>query len=931
MRLEIPCLLLLSALVVAGGTAGSAARLPVKVSGLKAEYLTNPLGLDTPKPRLQWILESEERGIKQTAYQLLAATSEETLKKDRGDLWDSGKVASDRASQLPYGGKEPGAGNACWWKVRVWDQDGRASAWSAPAVWERGLPAKSDWRGKWIGRTGDTAQRPAPLLRREFTVKGKVKRARAYVCGLGYHELRLNGAKVGDHVLDPGYTRYDRRALYVTHDVTDQLKRGPNALGVMLGTGWTNVHTVAVWYFDKAPWRQAPKLLLDLRIEYADGRTETIVSDESWKTADGPVVYDSIYAGESYDARKELPAWDRPGFNDSQWHNAWLLSAPASMSRFKDNDPLLRNIEELLPPPGVVSAQEMEPIRITRTLKPVKLTEPKPGVFVFDIGQNLSGHVQLTVSGPAGTEITLKHGERLHPNGTLDQIDIAEHIRPFNAPGRPREAPIPRFQTDVYTLKGSGVETWEPRFVYHGFQYVEVTGFPSKPTLESIKARVTHTDVQAAGDFACSNPLLNRIQEASKWAYLSNLASIPTDCPHREKNGWTGDAHLAAEQAIYNYHPAAAYKKWIQDLADEMRPTGELPGIVPSSGWGYEWGNGPAWDSAFVLIPWYLYEYYGDREILARHYVQMRRYVDYLTGKSREGIVSIGLGDWVPPGKTAPTEVTSTGYYFADAQIVARSAEILGNKADAAKYKALADSIRAAFNKRFLQPDTAMYSNGTQTALATPLNWNLVPAEYRQRVVDHLVAEVEKKNGHLDTGILGTKYLLNVLLDNGRADVAYRVASQRTYPSWGLWIEQGATTLWEAWDGSASRNHIMFGDISAWFYRALAGIRPDAPGFKRIRIQPQLVGDLTWARASYDSIHGRIATDWKRESGLLTLNVTIPPNTTATVYVPTKDGSRVTEGGKPAGSVEGIKLLRSEAGATVYEVGSGKYRFVAPQ
>lgn len=908
MRLEIPCLLLLSTLMVAGASAGDAARLTVKVTGLQCEYLTNPLGLDTPAPRLRWVLESGERGVRQSAYQILAASSEAALKRDRGDLWDSGKVQSEQTAQVLYAGKEPGPGRPCWWKVRVWDQDGRPSAWSAPAVWERGLPRKSDWEGKWIGRTEDTAPRPAPLLRREFTVKGKVQRARVYVCGLGYHELRLNGEKVGDHVLDPGYTRYDRRALYVTHDVTNRLKQGPNALGVMLGTGWTNVHTVAVWYFDQAPWRQAPKVLLNLRLEYADGRTETIATDERWKTADGPVTFDSIYAGESYDARREIPGWDRPGFDDSRWDEARVVKDPG----------------------GEVSAQEMEPIRITRTLKPVKITEPKPGVYVFDMGQNLSGHVQLTVSGPAGTEVVFKHGERLNPDGTLDQRDIAEHMRPFRAPAIPKDAPLPRFQTDSYILKGGGVEVWEPRFVYHGFQYVEVTGLPGKPTPETVKARVTHSDVRPAGEFACSNPLLNKIQEATKWAFLSNLASIPTDCPHREKNGWTGDAHLAAEQAIYNYHPAAVYKKWIQDLADEMRPTGELPGIVPSSGWGYEWGNGPAWDSAYLLIPWYLYEYYGDTAILKHHYPKMRRYVDYLTTKAKDGIVSIGLGDWVPPGKTAPTEVTSTGYYYADARIVARAAEILGKTEDARKYSELAESIKAAFNKRFFQPETGSYSNGTQTALATPLNWGLVPAEHRQKLVDLLVAEVEKKNGHLDTGILGTKYLLNVLLDNGRADVAYRVASQTTYPSWGHWIEQGATTLWEAWDGTASRNHIMFGDISAWFYRALAGIRPDAPGFKRIRIQPQVVGDLTWVRGSYDSIHGRIASDWKRENGTLTLSVTIPPNTAATVYVPTSDPGKVTESGKPAASAQGVRHLKNEDGRAVYEVGSGQYRFAAP-
>lgn len=896
-----------AAVLVLGASAGAQDRSPIQVAELRCEYLKDPLGLDSPKPRLQWQLQSDRRGEVQTAYQVLVSGSEAGLRKNQGDLWDSGRVQSGRSAQVEYAGKALGSWQPCWWKVRVWDREGRPSPWSAPARWEMGVLAPEDWHGRWIGRTEDTGYQPAPLLRREFTVNGKVKRARAYVCGLGYHELRLNGAKVGDHVLDPGYTRYDRRALYVTHDVTDLLRQGRNAVGAMLGTGWTNVHTVAVWYFDKAPWRQAPKLRMDLRIEYADGRVETLGTNGDWRTSTGPVVFDSIYAGESYDARKEKTGWDQPGYDASGWEPARMVKAPG----------------------GILSAQQMPPIRVTGVIEPVKLTQPKPGVWVFDMGQNLSGHALLSVSGPAGREVTMKYGERLNADGTLDQHEIAVHMRPFNTPEPRRGTPIPRFQTDTYTLKGEGTETWSPRFTYHGFQYVEVTGFPGRPTVESLKARVTHTDVETAGEFECSSPLLNRIQKATKWAYLSNLASIPTDCPHREKNGWTGDAHLAAEQAIYNFQPAAVYHKWIQDMADEMRPTGEVPGIVPSSGWGYEWGNGPAWDSAFILIPWYLYENYGDTRILATHFEKMRRYVDYLTTRAQDGIVSIGLGDWVPPGKTAPTEVTSTGYYYADARIVARAAEVLGDRATAARYHALADRIRDAFNRKFLNVETGVYSNGTQTALATPLNWGLVPDSHRQKLVDLLVAEVDRKGGHLDTGILGTKYLLNVLLDNGRPDVAYRVASQTTYPSWGQWIQQGATTLWEAWDGTASRNHIMFGDISTWFYRAIAGIRPDAPGFSRIRIQPHVLGDLTWARAHYDSIHGRIRSEWKVADGRFHLDVTIPANTTATVYIPASGAEAVQEGRGPAARAEGVKFVRQDGGAAVFEVGSGTYRFSA--
>ncbi|MFN3650733.1 MAG: family 78 glycoside hydrolase catalytic domain [Armatimonadota bacterium] len=899
---SLTLLTLLSGITLASGLAagaGAAADPPLAVGQLQCEYLVNPLGLDTARPRLRWVLTSPRRGERQTAYQVLVASTPELLRRDRGDLWDSGKVPSDQSAQVPYGGKPLEATQRAYWKVRAWGRDGgKPTAWSEAAWWEMGLPRPEDWHGEWIGRTRETEYQPAPLLRREFNVDGRVKRARAYVSGLGYYELRLNGEKVGDHHLDPGYTRYDRRALYSTYDVTPLLRRGKNAVGAMLGTGWHNVHTKAVWYFDRAPWRAAPRLRTELRIEYTDGRTETIVSDESWKTSTGPVVFDSIYGGESYDAREEKAGWDRAGYDDRGWQSALVVPAPG----------------------GAVSAQQMPPIKITDTLKPVRVTEPKPGVFIFDIGQNMAGHAQLRVEGPAGTKITLRYGERLHPDGTLDRAAIAQHMI---------KDPPQRFQTDEYTLKGDGTEVWEPRFTYHGFQYVEVTGFPGKPTLDSLRARVVHSAVERAGELETSSELVNRIQRATRWAYLSNLHSIPTDCPHREKNGWTGDAHLAAELGIFNYHPAAVYTKWIQDLSDEMRESGELPGIVPTSGWGYEWGNGPAWDSAFLLIPWYLYQYYGDTRILETNYPKMRRYVDYLTTKAKDGIVSIGLGDWVAPGPTAPTEVTSTGYYYVDARIVADTARLLGKEADAKKYSELADSIRDAFNRTFFKPETAQYADGSQAALSCALYQGLVPKGEEQRVLKNLVAAVDKHDGHVFAGILGTKYLLHALRDNGRPDVAYRVTAQTTFPSWGHWLEQGATTLWEAWNGTDSRNHIMFGDVSAWFYRALAGINPDpaGPGFKKVIIRPYLPEGMTFARATYPSIHGTIQSGWTRDRSGVTLAVTIPANSSATVYVPAAENHRVIEGGRPAETAEGVRFLRREGEAMVYEIGSGSYRF----
>ena len=894
MKLTKPRLLSFGLIVLSTCAVASGA---TRVEQLRCEYLDNPLGIDTPQPRLSWIITSRERGVKQAAYQILVAGSEAALKKNQGELWDSGKVTSDDTAQICYAGQPLVSRQQAFWKVRVWDQAGAVSE-SKLAGWEMGLLRPSDWGAKWIARTTDTNSNPAPLLRRAFNLDGKIKQARAYICGLGYYELYLNGGKVGDHLLDPGYTRYDRRALYVTYDVTDQLKRGANAVGVILGNGWFNCHTKAVWNFHEAPWRAAPKLLLHLRVDYTDGRSENIVSDESWQCSTGPIVFDSIYGGETYDARQEQSGWASAGFDASGWESGKLVEAPG----------------------GKLAAQMMPAIKVHEVLKPVKITEPKPGVFIVDVGQNLAGMAELRVKGPAGTRVQMRYGERLFPDGTLDTRDMEQHVKKL---GKEQQ-----HQTDTYVLKGGGrEERYASRFTYHGFQYIEVTGFPGKPTLDNFRARFIHSAVPRAGEFTCSNPMLNRIQRAADWAFLSNLQGIPTDCPHREKNGWTGDAHLACEQAQFNFFPAPVHQKWINDLGDEQKPTGALPGIVPTSGWGYAFGSGPAWDSAFLLIPYYQYLYYGDTENFRRHYDGMKRYVDYLTSRAKDGIVKIGLNDWAPWKTKTEAGITDTAYYYVDAKIVALAAELLGKKEDARKYTELAASIRSAFNQKFYHSDTALYDNGSQTALSCAHYQGLVEPENQARVLANLIAAVEKANNHVDTGILGTKYVLNTLLENGRADVAYRMIAQQDEPSWGWWLAQGATTLWEQWNGTESRNHIMFGDVSAWFYKALAGIQPDpeSPGFKHFYVTPQVVGDLTSARGEYDSIRGRIVSDWRVVNGQFHLRVVVPANTTATVTLPiAKD---VLEKSRPVAQRRAVQLLRSESGRTVVETTSGEYLF----
>jgi alpha-L-rhamnosidase len=866
---------------------------------LRCEYLTNPLGIDTPRPRLSWIVESSEHGQKQSAYQILVSSSFDQLMNDEGDFWDTGRVTSDESLHIGYSGKPLPSSQRVFWKVRVWDRDGKMSNWSRIAFWEMGLLKPEDWQAQWIGRTKDTKSHPAPLLRRAFELEGDPVRGTVYVCGLGYYELHLNGKTVSDRLLDPAFTRYDKRALYVTHDVTPFLKDGRNVIGVMLGNGWYNVHTKAVWNFHKAPWRAAPKVLLQLRLEFADGRVELIGTDTNWKTSTGPIVFDSIYGCETYDARLEKKDWDKADYDDRDWQSAIIVPAPA----------------------GQLAAQMMPSIKTTDVLVPVKLTQPKPGVFVYDIGQNLAGRAQLTVKGPAGTKVMMQYGERLHADGTLDTTDIAKHVI--------KKWPKQQFQTDTYILKGKGKETWHSRFTYHGFQYVQVTGYPGKPKLKNLKALFNHTAVPNAGQFECSNPLLNKIQTATRWSYLSNLQGIPTDCPHREKNGWTGDAHLAAEQAMFNFFPPAVYTKWIDDLADEQQPSGALPGIVPTSGWGYSWGNGPAWDSAFLLIPFYMYQYYGDAEILRQHFPGFRRYVDYLTSKAKNGIVDIGLNDWASFKTKTGAPITSTAYYYVDARITSLAAELSGDAEGARRYAKLANSIKKAFNRKLFHPNTGLYDNGSQTALSCALYQKLVEPEQRQRVLDNLIIAVEKNDNHIDTGILGAKYLLNSLHENNRDDVAYRIATQTDLPSWGWWIAQGATTLWEQWKGTQSRNHIMFGDISAWFYKAIAGINPDpdSPGFKHFIVKPQVLGDLTWAKADYDSIRGRIRSHWRIRNNEFRLELTVPANTSATVMLPAASADKVREGRHPATEVDGIKFLRMENNRAIFKVASGEYRF----
>ncbi|MES1185400.1 MAG: family 78 glycoside hydrolase catalytic domain [Myxococcales bacterium] len=866
-----------------GGDAATALGLLTAV-GLRCEYLTDPLGIDTPKPRLSWALDSKDRNQSQTAYQVVVAGS------DGATVWDSGKVASAQQLHIPYGGPPLASGQRVSWTVRVWDRDGNVSEPSAEGAWEMGLLSKGDWKGKWIA--GSTAlvdpPAPAPFLRKTVALPTAVESARIYVAAAGYYELYVNGQKISDQVLAPGYTRFDRRVLYVTHDVTAALEQGTNAIGLVLGNGFFNQTAPTDWGFESAPWRATPRALVQAQITFTDGTSQTIVSDDTWHVATGPILYDQVRSGETYDARLEKTSWAAAEYDeDASWTPALTVPAPA----------------------GVLSARMFPPAKVTQTLPAKTVKSPKAGTYVFDFGQNLAGWVRLSLSGAAGTSLTLRYGERLSADGTIDQAIIKTGNKG-------------RFETDNYLMKGQGTEVWEPRFEYNGFQYVEISGLPVAPSLDAVVARAVNTAFDSVGEFRSSNALFGKIFEATRWSYRANFQSIPTDCPHREKNGWMADAHLGAEQAMFTYDNAAGYTKWIRDISDEMQASGALPGIVPTDGWGYSWGNGPAWDSAYFVVPYYLYLYYGDKQILMASYDKLKSYVDYLDSKDYFSANPSGwLGDWVYPGDTTPEAVTHAGYHVFDAKLVSMVAGWLGKTDDAAKYGKMADDVKSRFQQKFFDASTGQVSTGSQTALATALYQNLVDGADRTKVLSALAAKVGAKGNHLDTGCLGTKYLPWALTDGGRADLFYEIANKTDYPSWGNWFEKGATTLWEDWQGDNSLNHIFLGDITAWFFRALAGINPDvdAPGFANIIIRPEVVGNLTSSHGETKTLRGPVLSEWTLTTDL-TLNVTIPPNTTATVHVPAMSQTNVT--------ADGAAFVRSEPGRQIYKIGSGSYQFV---
>ena len=830
-------------------------------TNLRCEHLTNPLGVDTDNPRFTWMLNDSRYGAVQTAYCIVVGTDSTKVVAGNGEMWNSKRVDNDQML-VRYEGKELQPYTKYFWRVSSWDKDGVETI-SKVASFETGLKDMANWQGAWISDSHDINIKPAPYFRKEFESSKQIKSAKAYIAVAGLYELYINGEKIGNHRLDPMYTRFDRRTLYVTHDVSSQLKSGKNAVGVLLGNGWYNHQSIAVWDFHNAAWRSRPTFCLDLRITYTDGSVETVRSDRDWKTTFSPVIFNSIYTAEHYDARREIEGWNKPDFDDSKWENSIVRSAPSQ---------------------NIVS-QLMQPIRDVETILTKTMTKMNDTTYVFDLGRNIAGVSEISVTGEEGTVIRLKHGERLKKDGFVDMSNIDVHYRPVDD--------TDPFQTDIFILGGKGEESFRALFNYKGFQYVEVT--TSKPIelkKESLKGYFMHSDVPPAGTFKSSNQTLDKIWFATNNAYLSNLFGFPTDCPQREKNGWTGDAHIAIETGLFSYDGITVYEKWLADHRDEQQPNGVLPSIIPTSNWGYAWANGPDWTSTIALIPWNIYVFYGDISLLTECYDNIKRYVNYIDRNYPSGLTGWGLGDWVPVKSVSPVELIASAYYYADVVILAKAAELLGKPDDHRKYTALAEKIKKAYNDKYLDRETGIYSKGLQTELSVPLFWNLVPEELKAKVAENLAKTVETNDFKLDVGIIGHKAILNALSENGYAETAYKIAAQETFPSWGWWIVNGATTLYENWNIDAehdiSLNHIMFGEIGAWLYKGIGGIKPDPknPGFKNIFLRPNFFTALNNATVTHQTPYGELLTDWQRKGKSIIYSVTIPANSSAELYLP---------------------------------------------
>ncbi len=833
------------------------------ISDLRCEYLESPINIDAQNPRFTWTYESDCGNIIQKAYKLDIATSKQALAEGTF-FWTSGKIKENISSAVYTGREGLQSHTKYYWRIISWCDADKVIV-SVIDSFETAKMQTSDWFAKWITDKNDKEFGPAPMFRKSFTTDKNIASAKLYVSAAAYYKLYINGEVPGKVKLDPGYTHYDKKNLYSTYDIAKFLKKGENVVATVLGNGFYNESApVATWDFEKARWRDRAKMIMEIHVEYTDGTKLLIPTDETWKTAIGPHVYNNIYSGETYDARKEIASWNKPLFDDTKWGNAVPAKAPSQM----------------------LISQTMQPVRVTKEYPAVSMQSFGDTVFVFDMGINLTGVCHIKVRGNRGTKVTLTHGELLKSNGRLEMRNLDIYYKPLKNI---------EFQTDTYFMKGEGEESFSPEFTYHGFRYVEVKAdHPVILKKEDLSAFFIHTDLERVGNFSCSNELLNKIWEASNQSYLCNLHSIPTDCPQREKNGWTADAHVAIDLGLLNFDGIKFYEKWMSDFIDNQKPEGNISGIIPSSGWGYDDWIGPVWDAALFIIPDALERYYGDTKTIEKLYKTCENYLKYLKNKEdKDGAVTYGIGDWVYYKTQTPTDYTTTCFYYRDNVLMSYFAEITGH--DSNPYKQKAESLKALINKNYFNKETCLYVNGAQTAQAVALALEIVPKEYEAKVAKKLNKAIVENNYHLDFGVLGSKYVPRMLSKYGYAETAYKMATQKTAPSWGNWVQQGFTTLAETWVLSpdfhdASVNHVFLGDISAWMVNSLAGINYDTKerGFRKIIIKPDYVEDLSWVKGEYRSVKGLIKSEWMREGDQIKLSVTIPANTTATIYTDKK-------------------------------------------
>ena len=898
----------------------------IKLMNLRCGYRVNPAGVNAI-PLLSWELQSSKRGVRQSAYRILVSEDTVNLEKNNATWWDSGRQPSGVSIGVPYAGPALLPGRTYYWKVMVWDEARRDSShWSHIAGWQTGLFTVADWKGaKWIGYEelpdsglripapaikGEKKSGPGrdvlPLFRKEFTVNKPLLRATAFISGLGHFELSVNHQKIGDDFLDPGWVTYDKKALYVPLDITAQVHEGVNTAGVMLGNGF--------YYIPRERYHKLitaygyPKMIVRIQLEYRDGSVENVISDGSWKTAPGPIQYSSIYGGEDYDARLEKSGWDAAGFDDHGWRAAVEVKGP----------PLL-------------AAQSAEPLKIFEQFTARHILQKNDSTWIYDLGQNASGIARIRVTGSAGATVRIVPAELIGKDTVANQ----------NATGKPYYW--------QYTLKGGGTEDWQPRFTYYGFRYLQLEGAVPEgqpnpdhlPVVSTLTGLHTRNAMERAGRFICSNDLFNRTDTLIDWAIQSNLASVFTDCPHREKLGWLEQDHLMGSSIRFGYDMESLGRKTVHDMMDAQTADGLIPEIAPEfTVFGLPFRDSPEWGSSGILLPWYLYQWYGDAEILTESYPMMQRYIDYLGRQATDHILTEGLGDWydIGPAKPGfsqltPKGVTATAVYYYDLSILEKIARLLGDMGHVDQYHQLGEAVKTAFNEKFFNRQTGEVASGSQTANAMALYMKLVPDGYRDAVMANIVKDLRAQQNSLTAGDIGFRYLLKVLDEGGRSDLIFDMNSRSDVPGYGYQLAKGATALTESWQAypSVSNDHLMLGHILEWLYDGLAGITmPDSGvAFGHSIIRPEVVGDVQWAQADYHSPYGMISSHWKKDGPVFDLSVVVPANTTATIYLPAPAGAVITEGWKTIGGREEVRLIRRDSAMAVFDVGSGSYNFRA--